>query len=379
VPIVPSRSLRIQELLGRLASESSAERDSAVAGLTLIGARVVEPLGASLPGATRAARLAALEVLEGIGDRAAVLQILDLAGDTDDAVALRALEAAGSRPDRRAVPALAAILERPAPAARRRGAALALARLQAAGLVEALDPLAARLLDEREDAGLRVAILDSLLTLQPRPAPRTLRPLLSRLASSSDPELAARARTAKDARGHPPAGSRGQTVDERLLAELIEAGPSTPAAERVTAALARRGAPAIPSLQKALERLGSLRRGRTDPASLRARAAIHEALAALDSRVALYDLRETLQARPPAVMPALLRAAGRIGDASIVPVLARVVAEETALLDPCADALAAIVARERLRRTSAALRAVRPEHRTAFDLLWDRAKGMRPR
>jgi hypothetical protein len=379
VPIVPSRSLRIQELLDRLASGSTAERDSAVAGLTLLGARVVEPLGASLPGATRAARLAALEVLEGIGDRAALPQILALAGDADDAVALRALEAAGSRPDRRAVPALAAILERPAPAARRRGAALALARLQAAGLVEALDPLAARLLDEQEDAGLRIVILDSLLTLQPPPGPHTLRLLLRRLASSSDPELAARARTAKDARGHPPVGSRGQALDERLVAELIEAGPSTAAAERVTAALARHGAPAIPSLQKALERLGPLRRGRTDPASLRARAAIHEALAALDSRVALYDLRETLEARPRAVMPALLRAAGRIGDASVVPVLARVVAEETALLDRCADALAAIVARERLRRSSAALRAVRPEHRTAFDLLWERAKGARPR
>ena len=376
MPIVPSRSGRIQELLGRLASGSPAERDSAVAGLTLLGPRVVEPLGAFLPTATPAARLAALEVLDRIGDRAARGRILDLADDADDEVALRAIEAAGSRPDPRAVPALAALLEGPAPAPRRRGAALALARLQAAGLVEALDPLAARLLDEREEPGLRVVILDSVLTLQPPPAPGTLRPLLKRLASSSDPELAARARSTADGRG--PRQAHGD-VDTQLVEELVAPGLSTAAAERVTAALARRGAPAIPALQRALERLGPLRRGRTDVASLRARAAIHEALAALDSRVALYDLREALEARPRAVMPVLLRAAGRIGDASVVPALARVVAEETALLDACAEALAAIVARERLRRTSAGLKAVRPDHRTAFDLLWERAKAARPR
>jgi uncharacterized protein with von Willebrand factor type A (vWA) domain len=53
------------------------------------------------------------------------------------------------------------------------------------------------------------------------------------------------------------------------------------------------------------------------------------------------------------------------------------VAEDTALLETCAAALAAIVDRERLRRTSAALKAVRPEHHSAFDLLWERAKVLR--
>ena len=134
---------------------------------------------------------------------------------------------------------------------------------------------------------------------------------------------------------------------------------------------------AIPELVRALEGLGPLRGA--SAASLRARAALHEALAALDSRVALYDLREALEARPRAVLPALLRAAARIGDASVVPALARAVAEETALLDACAEALAAIVEREKLRKTSAAVKAVRPEHRTAFSLLWERAKAVRPR
>jgi hypothetical protein len=369
VPIVPSRSGRIQHLLGRLASGGPAERDSAVAGLTLLGARVVEPLRALLPAADREARLAAVEVLDRIEDHAALAPVLDLVGDEDEAVAQRAMEVAGGRPDPRAAEALARVLAGPAPASRRRGAALALARLQAAGLVEALDALAARLLDEREEAGLRVAILDAFRAQEPPLLPAILRPLLKRLGESADPRLAARARSTQDA----------QVPSEKLVDDLVASGRSAEDAARTTAALAARGAPAIPALQRALERLGPLHRGGANASSHRARAAIHEALAALDSRVALYDLREAIETRPRAVMPALLRAAARIGDGSLVPVLARAVAEDAALLDACAEALAAIVTRERLRKTSAACKTVRPEHRRAFLLLWERAKASRPR
>lgn len=305
MPIVPSRSRRIQELLARLGSPVAAERDAAVAGLTLLGSRVVEPLGAFLPAAERAARLGAVDVLDRLEDRAALPLLLDLARDTHEPVARRALEAAGARQDARAASGLAALLGPEAPASRRRAAARALARLLAGGLVEALDPLAARLLDEREEAGLRVAILEDLLALEP--------PL----------------------------------------------------------------SPAIPKLLRALEGLGPVRRGRTEAASLRARAAIHEALAALDSRAALYDLRETIEAHPRGVMPAFLRAAGRIGDASIVPALARAVAEDPPLLEPCAEAFAAIVAREKLKRTARSGKAARPEHRAALDRLWEKANRRR--
>jgi len=385
MPIVPSRSGRIQELLERLGSPGAGDRDSAVAGLTLLGPRVIGPIGAFLAGAGPETRRAALEVLERLADRAALPHILLLAGDEDEALALRAIEVAASRPDARAVPALGRLLDSPVPGPRRRAAAAALARLQAAGLVEALDPLAGRLLDEREDPSLRVAILEDLLGLDPPLAAAAMRPLLAKLSSTTEPELAARVAAVlppnrRGRRPRPgPGGPRpaGPSVDERLVAELLAPGLTPEATARVTAALARRGAPAIPLLLAALERLGPLRRGPVDAAALRARTALHEALAALDSRAALYDLREALESRP--AMPALLRAAGRVGDASVVPALARAVAEDPALLEPCADALAAIVAREKLRRTGAALKAVRPEHRPAFDLLWARAKARTPR
>lgn len=361
MPIVPSRSRRIQDLLLRLASPQAAERDSAVASLSLLGPRVIEPIAAFLPGAGRAARLCALEVLERLAEPAALPAILDLVRGDDDVVALRALEAAGERPDPRAVGALAKILAGPAPAPRRRGAAVALARLQAAGLVEALDPLAARLLDEREDASLRVAILDALLAARPPLAPAALRPLMRRLLSSSEPELAARAGS--------PATARGEDLAGRLVGELVAPGLTPEAAARVAAALARRGAPAIPAVLRALEGLGPVRRA--DAASLRARVALHEALAALDSRVALYDLRETIEARPSREMARLLEVAARIGDATLVGALARAATEDPALRGPCREAFASIARREKLRRTSAALKSVRPAHRRELDGFFD--------
>ena len=48
MPIVPSRSRQIQELVAALAAASAAERESAEARLRLLGARAVLPLVAAL-------------------------------------------------------------------------------------------------------------------------------------------------------------------------------------------------------------------------------------------------------------------------------------------------------------------------------------------
>jgi hypothetical protein len=109
-----------------------------------------------------------------------------------------------------------------------------------------------------------------------------------------------------------------------------------------------------------------------------ARAAIHTALAALDSRVALHDLRELVAVRPPAVMPALLDAVARVGDASVVPALARAATEDPELAPRCAAAFASVARREKLRRTSASLRKVRAEHRPALEAFFE-ATGRRRR
>jgi hypothetical protein len=128
------------------------------------------------------------------------------------------------------------------------------------------------------------------------------------------------------------------------------------------------GTRAIPALKRALARLGEAPAAPGDAAErLAARTAIHSSLATLDSRVALHDLREIIVLRPLGLMAALLESAARIGDASLVPALARAATEDPALIGPCRDAYRAIAGREKLRRNSAALRKVRGEHREALD------------
>jgi hypothetical protein len=403
MPIVPSRSKRVHALVRQLASERPAERDSAVAQLTLLGPRAVEALLASLTEAPTPARMAALEVLERLGDHRARSAVLDLVHDPSRPVALRAIELAGRRSDPRSVAALAEVLAR-GPRAHRRAAAEALARLHGAGVVEALAPLVDTLVDDEAETTLRLTVLDALLRVEP-PLPRsTLRPLRRRLASSGDPAVA---RRASDLDRHTPRRGGPKDVVERLrggeivpdeaqriaatllesgeaplekLHEALEQAPSSRSVQALAVVLGTVGGPAsIPVLSRALARAGDSARSEEDPDDgLAARAAIHSALAALDSRVALHDLRDLIALHPRGVMPALLAAAARVGDASLVPALARAASEEPALLEPCASTFVVIARRARLRRSNAALRRVRVEHRGALDAFFAaRRRGRR--
>ena len=347
MPIVPSRSARIQELLGRLASGG--------AGRARLRRRGPDP-----PRGPRRRAPARHPPHREPGGPAGRTR-----GARPDRGPRRPRPPARPRPGRRRAggpardgggwaagptrgppQALAAVLAGPAPASRRRGAAPALVRLQAAGLVEALDPLAARLLDEREDAGLRVAILDALRAQEPPLAPATLRPLLRRLAASADPQLAARARSATDA--HVPL--------ERLVDELVLPGRSAEAVARTTAALARRGAAGDPGAAagpRAPGPAGPRRRGR-----LLAPCARRDPRGARRPRQPGRPLRPAGDDREPAPRRHARAPSGRRpgrgrlarSRCSRAPWRRR-----AASLDACAEALAAIVAREKLRKTSAAL------------------------
>ncbi len=392
MPIVPSRARRAHTLVRQLASERAADRDSAVAQLTLLGSRAVQPLLASLEGAPAPARIASLDVLERVDDRRALPAILTLTADPNRRVAARAIDLAGGRPDPRSSSALAAILAGGTPS-RQRAAAVALGRLHGAGLVEALGPLLDALVDEGADGGLRLAVLDVILRIEP-PLPRsTLRLLQRRLSSATDSAVAARAADLDRARRPTRASSdvverlrRGE-IDEAearevtaaltatrepplgRLCEALDAAENARAIRALAGVLADVGGPpAIPVLSRALARVAEPSVKEDDPGdALEARAALHTALAALDSRVALHDLRDLIAVRPPRVMPQILEAAARVGDASLVPALARAASEEPGLLEPCTTTYAAIARRVRLRRSSAALRRVRPEHREALD------------
>lgn len=407
MPIVPSRSRRIQELLGRLASEKGADRDSAVAQLTLLGPRVLEPLLAALPPSGLPFRRAALEVLDRLRDKRALPEVLALADDRDPEVALKALALAGAYPDPRTARHLAKVLAS-GPAERRRAAARSLALVHSGGILAAIEPLLDVLLDEDEDDELRLGILDDLAGLDPPLDPRTLPPLLKRLRDSHDPAVAARAGALLRQSRTGEAAGRDSLHD--LLERVSEPGLGPKEADRLASALASRSLghtealhralerartplavralaealgqvgtnASIPVLQRALERLGfeggQLLAEEAEPRA-HAKANVHHALARLDSRIALFDLRQMLDARPAHAARKLLAAAARVGDGTLVPALARLAAEEPRHFEAAEEAFVAIVRREGLRRSSRALRGVRPVDRPVLVTFWAKAEG----
>jgi hypothetical protein len=95
------------------------------------------------------------------------------------------------------------------------------------------------------------------------------------------------------------------------------------------------------------------------------RGAVHAMLARRDSRVALYDLRETFEAAPAALPVDFLSAMTAIGDASCLEPLAR--ASTASPGDEwwrghLQQAARAIIGREKLTARSAALKRVRAKY-----------------
>jgi hypothetical protein len=125
-----------------------------------------------------------------------------------------------------------------------------------------------------------------------------------------------------------------------------------------------RAAP-IATLHKLIGRLRQQEAATADPADrarwATVRAAVHQVLASRGSRVALYDLRETLEAGDPGMPLGFLAAARVVGDASCLDALG---AAHAKAADAGADwwkaqlreTLHQVIDRERLTRRHAAVR-----------------------
>lgn len=411
--ILPSPRTALHELLARLDAPQARARDAAAARLRLLGAVAVRPLLEWLRTASPEGRRSAIAVLEALeGDETARHGLLSLCADLDASVAARALEAAleRSRDSPRAAAECTVTLtlvaqDGDADTGLRVSALAGLLRLLRAGVDEALEPLLVTLLDEGLDDALRLAAAPVLAELKPVER----KPLLLRLLRARSPALRAMAGARDSAAPSParaaparPAGAprapararsaapnvqppTGADLDDALSAlerlgaaaipSLVETlrqagGLEDAHAERAAAALARVGAPAVPALQRALDDLGRVRDPAAAAAVAAAKAVLHLALLRLDSRIALYDLREMLAARPPRALPRLLAAAAGLGDASVAVELARLVAAAPELRADCAPAFAAIVAREKLTRRHRAWKALDAGARAALDTLW---------
>jgi hypothetical protein len=282
VPIKRSTAAEVSVLLRDLQSGDDVSREAAVARLSVIGTRAVEGLVAvAASGPAPAARAAALTALEAIGDPRAIEPAFDLLLGGDAALA--------------------------APAAGVLRVALDTARGD-----EVLDRLTAVALDAARATHARLAALSALKALPSR----TAEPIWRKL--QDDPDAAVRAavgQTSPETEMAPPAAlqaaSEGRLPDDPdTLRRWITAG-----ATEVTLSV----------LHRLVESARRREDETTDPvrrtAWMTARAAAHLALADRGSRVALYDLRETIESGAPAPVE-MLKALESIGDRSCLEAIA---------------------------------------------------------
>jgi hypothetical protein len=345
VPIRASSARHIDALLSELRSSDEIAREVAVARLMVIGSRAVDRLGA-LAGDTSVdpvARTAALRALEGIGDERALDMALSAAGDVHDGVAV---------------------------------AAVGVVRTFLAGShdLRAVDALTAIALDRRLGDSVREAALRALGDLEPA----TLNPVLEALLT--DPS--ARLRTAARGTAAPSAADEPAAGDAWLAQDAADV-PDDPS--RVRRALSRNGSRiALPRLHHLIERVREREQkaaGERRREWMRARATAHVALATRGSRLAIYDLRESLDAAKDPLPVEFLAALTMVGDASCLEPLAGAYARASneAGAKPriqdwwhrhLADAFQAIVAREAMTRRHAVAKKIDKRWPDAFRELW---------
>jgi hypothetical protein len=303
-----SSSREVDTLVAHLRDGAPLQREAAIARLRVIGPRAVERLAAltagDAPDVARAAALKALEAIDEPRSREAILARLD-----DPAIAVAAAAVHALRPW---LPSDTGVL----------------------------DAITALALDKTRPSAVRLAALDALADL-PRPM---IEPVLHQVGAE-DAALAERA-----------AGGAGSVSLDQ------PAGVKDWIAKRGTTA-------PLSELHAMIARIRE--HERDEPSARRrqewqvARAAAHLALAARDSRVALYDLRETFDAANSALPLDALNAAALIGDASCLEPMARAwqaAGKELWWKDRLAETARAIVSREKLTARSAVVRRLRERH-----------------
>jgi hypothetical protein len=323
VAIRASSSKQIAALVADLSAVSDVTRETAVARLTVLGSRAVERLiAAAEPGGHADARAAAWRALEAIGDSRALEPAL----------------AALAAPDRDPAIGVAA-------------AGVARVHLRGAHGARAVDRLATVLLDQTRHETVRLAALRALRELEPA----TIAPILTSLAD--DPNATIRAEARLKDRG----AARGSDNPVAVVTHAAESGlPDDAGALRH--ALSRSGeAVSLPLLLRIVERVRE--REASEPAAPReewrlTRAAAHLSLANRGSRLALYDLRESLDAATGPLPVEFLAALSLVGDASCLEAIAgaHARARNAWWRQHLADAFRTIVAREKLTRRHAVVR-----------------------
>ena len=319
--IKASAATEIRQLIAALGGDDDVRREAAIARLTVIGARAVDGLRRAYADTSdRETRVAVLRALEPIGDRRTV------------AIARGAI-AEGGDLALAAAAALRVLLDSP----------------HGPTGTDALDILVATALDPSAERRVRLA------ALQVMPAGVRAR-VAEALQADPDPGLKARA-------GDLP---RDAAAADAVWQDALEGRlPDTPAALR-DAAESRAAAAPLSALQRMIDAVRS-REAAVESAAKRAawrtvRGALHQTLALRDSRVAVYDLRESLEDARGPLPTSFLAALHVVGDQSCLEPLAAAYARTPAgnarWRVQLAAAFRAIARREKVTRRHAVVKRI---------------------
>ncbi len=321
--IKASAAAEIRQLIEALAGSDDVRRETAVARLSVIGPRAVDRLIAAYGTATtRELKVAVLRALDVARDRRSVAVAREAIGEGGD-VALAGVAVLGT------------LLEAETAAV-------------AAGVLETLVSTS---LDRTAERRVRIASFQAIEHL-----PKVGEQIAAALRTDPDHAVSAGA--------HAAPGERAAA--DAIWQDALEGRlPDSPALLRE---VARTRAPSAPlgALQKMIE-LVRVREGSIGPGPRReewrgARGALHQALALRGSRVAVYDLRETIEEARGPLPASFLAALHVIGDESCVESLAGAYARtpkgDARWRHQLGAAFRAIARRERITRRHAAFKRV---------------------
>jgi hypothetical protein len=322
VPIKASASTEIRELIAGLGGSDDVRREAAIARLAVIGPRAVDALLHAYASTTdRDLRIAVLRALEPSADR----RIIEIA---------RQAVAQGGEVAIAAATALRCLLD----------------SADGTASAEALDLLVATVLDRSAERAVRMTAFDALHAM-PQPVRARIREALQ---SDPDPHLKARALDS----------SNSIAMAEAIWEDALDGRlPDTPAILR-DAADTRASAAAFSALQKMIDavrtREGMATAGRRAEWQT-VRGALHQALALRGSRVAVYDLRESLEDARAPLPSSFLAALHVVGDPSCLEPLAAAYARagaDSRWKSQLAAAFRAIAQRERVTRRHAVVKRI---------------------
>lgn len=346
---VPTRPGQTRALLDELvAGEDPITVEAAIARLAIIGRPALRPVLERITQADVAHLPRLFGVLERIGAPGALPVVRGYLTHASTDVAVAAVDAVGALLDAH----------------------------DAEAATGALDALTATLLDHSRPDAVRVRAFEAIANAPDRSATYeadVVAPL--RRALEQDPSAALRQAAA--GAGATSAAAEASSSTSASPLEVLAAATGPDAADALRQAItAQGGSASLTTLHRVIERVRAREAEVGDQARADAwrvaRATAHLALASRGSRLAVYDLRETLEALGDKTPVGMLAALQQVGDASVLEAVTEA-CHHTAnawFRGQLAGIFRAVVSREQITRRSAAVKKLSARFPETIAELW---------